>query len=131
MGHPNAASETMTLPCITRRGLLHFATSIGAAFGSAAIPTLGFAQANTQSNGVESMQIDTGRSALLLLHYQSDILSIFAEAGIDAYVARMASLAQKARKAGVPVFFVKIGFTADYREISPNNKRNSERSKYN
>ena len=68
------------------------------------------------------MQIDSTCSALLLLHYQTDILSVFAEAAIDAYVKRMSDLAQEARAAGVPVYFVKIGFSPDYREVSPNNK---------
>lgn len=68
------------------------------------------------------MTIDPARSALLLLHYQTDILALFAAAGIEAYVARMAQLAASARVAGMPVFFVRIGFSADYREISPNNR---------
>ena len=68
------------------------------------------------------MQIDPTRSALVLLHYQTDILSIFAQAGIGAYVERMSALAESARAAGIPVYFVRIGFSPDYREISANNQ---------
>jgi nicotinamidase-related amidase len=68
------------------------------------------------------MAIDPQRSALVLLHYQTDILAIFAAAGIDAYVQRMARLADAARAAGLPVYLVRIGFSPDYREISANNQ---------
>ncbi len=89
--------------------------------------SLGFFQslpqsARSQPTEESSMPIDPRRSALVLLHYQTDILALFAEAGIDAYVQRMARLAGAARGAGVPVYLVRIGFSADYREISANNQ---------
>lgn len=68
------------------------------------------------------MALDPARTALLLLHYQDDILSIFAAAGIEAQVARMTALAAAARAAGIPVICVRIGFSPDYREISPLNR---------
>ena len=68
------------------------------------------------------MSVTAEKTALVLLHYQQDILTIFASAGIDAYVTRMTVLADQARAAGLPVFFVKIGFSPDYREVSPNNQ---------
>ncbi|MCA2012064.1 cysteine hydrolase [Cereibacter sphaeroides] len=76
----------------------------------------------SQTSAEMPMSIDPSRSALVLLHYQTDILAIFADAGIDAYVQRMARLAEAARAAGVPVYLVRIGFSPDYREISPNNQ---------
>jgi len=90
---------------------------------AAALPALHIApRAMAQQENVTRMPLDPHRSALVLLHYQGDILSIFATAGIDAYVRRMTALAASARAAGMPVIFVRIGFSPDYPEISPNNQ---------
>lgn len=75
-----------------------------------------------RSQKMDEMTLTPAKTALLLLHYQTDILALFEDAGIDAYVRRMDRLAEATRAAGIPVFFVKVGFSADYREIAPRNK---------
>jgi Amidases related to nicotinamidase len=106
---------------LSRRHLMASALLAGIAGMVTSMPAS--AQTNaTQTAEEPLMQIDPSRSALVLLHFQTDILSIFAEAGIGAYVERMTALAEGARAAGIPVYFVRIGFSADYREISANNQ---------
>lgn len=99
---------------MTRRGAL-----AGMAVLALAAKT---APATAQTTTEVPMTLDPARTALLLLHYQGDILPIFAQAGIEAQVARMTALAAHARAAGIPVIFVRIGFSPDYREISPQNQ---------
>lgn len=95
-----------------------------AAGGAALAAGLAAARADTQPTTATetAMTLDPDKTALLLLHYQGDILSIFAQAGIDAYVGRMTALAGQARAAGLPVIFGRIGFSPDYREIHPANQ---------
>ena len=66
--------------------------------------------------------IDPARTAVLVMHYQDDIIGIFEPATMKGYLDRVGSVIDKAHKAGSPVVLVKIGFSEGYPEISPNNK---------
>ncbi|WP_210275236.1 cysteine hydrolase family protein [Martelella soudanensis] len=104
---------------LTRR---QFAVAAAGVFAAAPVKA-GETNANEPgSQKVDAMALTPEKTALVLLHYQTDILALFEDAGIDAYVRRMDRLAEAARAAGIPVFFVKVGFSADYREIAPLNK---------
>ena len=61
---------------IAHRRVLQLAALTVTAAGAFSLPTLGFAEAHAKNVGADKMQIDGNRSALLLLHYQTDILSI-------------------------------------------------------
>ncbi|MGY6269711.1 cysteine hydrolase family protein [Achromobacter denitrificans] len=61
------------------------------------------------------------RTALLVMHYQTDIMALFPEAA-PALLAGTRALCDAARRKGVGVYFVRIGFSAGYPEVSPLNK---------
>lgn len=125
--HPavDRGPQTRARATLTRRDCLLHAAGLPL-LGMALTPLLanpaGAQDTQDTETGETAMTLDTEHTALVLLHYQQDIISIFSGAGIDAYVARMTDLAARARAAGLPVFFVKIGFSPDYREVSPNNQ---------
>lgn len=57
--------------------------------------------------------------ALLLMDFQADIVGNYAFADL---VSRTAGVLAAVRQAGMPVFFVVVGFRPGHPEISPNNK---------
>lgn len=57
------------------------------------------------------------RSALLVMDFQHEIA-----AGHDAAIANTQTVLHAARKAGMPVVYVLVGFRPGYPEVSPNNK---------
>lgn len=70
----------------------------------------------------KTVTLEFNKSALLLLHFQTDIISLFPADSITPVIERMKKLTVLLRQKGVPIYFVKIGFSSDYREISKNNK---------
>lgn len=60
-------------------------------------------------------------TALLVMHYQTDIMKFFPSVS-PTLLNNTRSLADAARAKGVRVFFVRIAFSADYKEVSPKNK---------
>lgn len=100
---------------LTRRGF------IGAASVGTALAISGTATANSADKVVSPVRLSAKKTALVIMHYQDDVISAFKSYGSLAYLTRMARLADSARRAGVPVYLVKISFSGDYREISPNN----------
>jgi nicotinamidase-related amidase len=71
---------------------------------------------------VEPLAIDRARSALLVMDYQSGIVAGYAM-DQDALLQRAAEVISGARRAGLPVFYVTVGFRPGYPEISPLNAR--------
>lgn len=61
------------------------------------------------------------RTALLVMHYQTDILGLFPSVA-PALLANTRSLCDAARQTGVSVYFANIQFSPGYPEVSPLNK---------
>lgn len=59
-------------------------------------------------------------SALLIMDVQNGVVRHFADD--DGYLPRLAAAAQAARRAGVKVIYVTVGFRDGYPEVSPRNK---------
>jgi nicotinamidase-related amidase len=68
-----------------------------------------------------SLSLDPKTSALLIMDFQTSVVDLVA-ADKDALLARTASLVDAARKAGVKVIYVVVGFRAGYPEVSPRNQ---------
>jgi len=68
--------------------------------------------------------IDPTKTALLVMHYQTDILSFFPQAA-PQLLTNTRALLEAARAHGVSVFFVRIAFSNGYSEVSPKNKNGS------
>lgn len=65
--------------------------------------------------------IDPARTALLVMHYQTDILELFPSVA-PALIANTRKLCDAARENGVSVYFAKFHFSPGYPEVSPLNK---------
>ncbi|CAB3670415.1 MULTISPECIES: isochorismatase family cysteine hydrolase [Achromobacter] len=61
------------------------------------------------------------RTALLVMHYQTDIMELFPSVA-PALLGNTRQLCDAARRAGVSVYFAKIHFSPGYPEVSPLNK---------
>lgn len=68
--------------------------------------------------------IDPARTAVLVMHYQSDIMSFFPQAA-PTLLANTRALLDAARARGTAVFFIRIAFSPNYLEVSPKNKNGS------
>jgi nicotinamidase-related amidase len=68
----------------------------------------------------EKLTIDRKRSALLIMDYQTAVVTGF---GTDqeALLRRSAGVLQAARRAGLPVIYIVVGFRPNYPEISQRN----------
>ncbi len=67
-----------------------------------------------------SLSLDPMTSALLVMDFQTSIVEGFA-ADKDALLARTARLIDAARKAGMRIIYVVVGFRPGYPEVSPRN----------
>lgn len=65
--------------------------------------------------------ITPARTALLVMHYQTDIMELFPSVA-PALLNNTRQLCDAARRAGVSVYFAKIHFSPGYPEVSPLNK---------
>jgi len=65
--------------------------------------------------------LDPARTALLVMHYQTDITRLFASVA-PALLANTRALCDAARAKDVGVYFAKIHFSPGYPEVSPLNK---------
>lgn len=65
--------------------------------------------------------IDPARTALLVMHYQTDIMALFPSVA-PALLSHTRTLCDAARAKGVGVYFAKIHFRPGYPEVSPLNK---------
>lgn len=61
------------------------------------------------------------RTALLVMHYQTDILELFPSVA-PSLLANTRTLCDAARRAGISVYFANIRFSPGYPEVSPLNK---------
>ena len=65
--------------------------------------------------------IEPARTALLVMHYQTDILTLFPSVA-DRLIAQTRRLCDAARENGAGVFFANLRFSPGYPEVSPLNK---------
>ena len=65
--------------------------------------------------------IEPARTALLVMHYQTDIMALFPSVA-PTLLSRTRALCDAARAKGVGVYFAKIHFRPGYPEVSPSNK---------
>jgi len=65
--------------------------------------------------------IDPAKTALLVMHYQTDILELFPSVA-PTLLANTRKLCDAARAKGVSVYFAKFHFSPGYPEVSPLNK---------
>jgi nicotinamidase-related amidase len=65
--------------------------------------------------------IEPARTALLVMHYQTDIMALFPSVA-PALLSRTRTLCDAARAKGVGVYFAKIHFRPGYPEVSSKNK---------
>ncbi len=74
----------------------------------------------------DKLSLDPKTAALLVMDFQTAIVDGQAVPGSaadkDALLARTASLLEGARKAGLRIVYVVVGFRAGYPEVSPRNK---------
>ncbi|HSV54991.1 MAG TPA: isochorismatase family cysteine hydrolase [Burkholderiaceae bacterium] len=68
--------------------------------------------------------IDPARTAVLVMHYQSDILAFFPQAA-PTLLANTRALLDAARTRGTSIYFIRIAFSPNYLEVSPRNKNGS------
>lgn len=65
--------------------------------------------------------ITPARTALLVMHYQTDIMDLFPSVA-PGLLSNTQQLCNAARRSGVSVYFAKIHFSPGYPEVSPLNK---------
>lgn len=68
-----------------------------------------------------SMIISPAKTALLVMHYQTDIMALFPSVA-PTLLANTRQLCDAARARGVDVYFAKIHFNPGYPEVSPLNR---------
>ena len=77
--------------------------------------------AGAQSVNMQIPSIVPARTALLVMHYQTDIMRLFPDVA-PALLANTRKLCDAARARGVSVYFAKIHFSPGYPEVSPLNR---------
>jgi nicotinamidase-related amidase len=70
---------------------------------------------------VAELQLDVARSALLIMDYQTAIVKRFPE-GSDALLETAAGAIAAARRSGMRIIYVVVGFRSGFPEVSPRNK---------
>jgi nicotinamidase-related amidase len=65
------------------------------------------------------LSVDPTHSAVLSLDYQNGIVAVYAKD--DALIPRVAGVLRQARKVGLPIVHVKVGFRQNVPEASPRN----------
>ncbi|WP_425596124.1 isochorismatase family cysteine hydrolase [Pandoraea apista] len=68
-----------------------------------------------------SRNISPAKTALLVMHYQTDIMALFPSVA-PALLANTRTLCDAARAKGVSIYFAKIHFSPGYPEVSPLNR---------
>lgn len=81
----------------------------------------GISAASAQSVGAQIPAIVPAQTALVIMHYQTDILGLFPSVA-PTLLANTRKLCDAARAKGVSVYFAKIQFSPGYPEVSPLNK---------
>lgn len=77
--------------------------------------------ADQSSRAAPADALIPARSALLVMHYQTDIMALFPSAA-PGLLKRTRQLCDAARRSGMPVYFAQLRFSPGYPEVSPMNK---------
>lgn len=111
------------IPQSSRRDFVK--TTLAAASGMALLATQSACNSHAAdgatAGGAVVSSLDAKRAALLVMHYQTDILNLF-PAVASGLVSNTASLIAQARALGISIVFVRVAFSAGYPEVSPRNK---------
>ncbi|KWF03214.1 isochorismatase family cysteine hydrolase [Burkholderia pseudomultivorans] len=83
------------------------------------VPATGNASAQHEASPLPA--ITPARTALLVMHYQTDILGLFPSVA-PTLLANTRALCDAARAGGVAVYFANLRFSPGYPEVSPLNK---------
>lgn len=78
--------------------------------------------ADKQSNSPADLTFDKGRTAVLIMDYQNDIVAMLPEKEQGPLLERAFMVLKEARRAGMPVIYVVVRFREGYPEINPQNK---------
>jgi nicotinamidase-related amidase len=81
----------------------------------------GGSAASAQSVGVPVAALVPAQTALVVMHYQTDILGLFPSVA-STLLANTRKLCDAARAKGISVYFASIQFSPGYPEVSPLNK---------
>jgi nicotinamidase-related amidase len=73
--------------------------------------------------GGKGLTIDFARTAVLIMDYQNDIVSMMPEQARKPLLHRAGVILKAAREAGLPIIYVVVRFRNGYPEVSPQNKR--------
>ncbi|MGF6838363.1 maleamate amidohydrolase [Paraburkholderia youngii] len=76
---------------------------------------------NAGSDDIANEAITPSRTALIVMHYQTDILGLFPSVA-PALLANARRLCDAARAKGVGVYFANLRFSPGYPEVSPLNR---------
>ncbi|MEX3810837.1 isochorismatase family cysteine hydrolase [Paraburkholderia sp. BR13439] len=76
---------------------------------------------NAGSDDIANEAIAPSRTALIVMHYQTDILGLFPSVA-PALLANTRRLCDAARAKGVSVYFANLRFSPGYSEVSPLNR---------
>lgn len=90
-------------------------------FDSAAHPNDMESATDTPNMTTQVPAIDLAKAAVLVMHYQTDILELFPSVA-PTLLANTRKLCDAAREQGVSVYFAKFHFSPGYPEVSPVNK---------
>jgi nicotinamidase-related amidase len=75
----------------------------------------------SHQQGTKCGAIDPAQTALVVMHYQTDILALFPSVA-PTLLSNTRRLCDAARAAGISVYFAKIHFSPGYPEVSPLNR---------
>ncbi len=76
-----------------------------------------------KSPGVKELAFDRGRTAVLVMDYENDILGMLPEKAQASLLDRAGAILKSAREAHLPIIYVVVRFRDGYPEISRQNKR--------
>ena len=68
------------------------------------------------------LTINPGKTAVLIMDYENDIVGMFPQGVRDKLIERANAILKKARQAKIQVIYVAVRFREGYPEISPQNK---------
>jgi nicotinamidase-related amidase len=71
---------------------------------------------------MQMITIDTKTTALLLMHFQDDIVALFPRPEIGPVIDRCQHVIQAARAKDLTIVFANIKFRSDYLEVNPRNQ---------
>jgi isochorismate hydrolase len=95
-----------------------------ALLGLPGTPSFAADQQNTSKNPEKNeLSIDRGRTAVLIMDYENQILGMLPEKTQTAVLDHASAILKEARQARLPIIYVVVRFRDGYPEVSRQNKR--------